>query len=180
MTSAKVRFAPIADPPAEELAAARAQYLAGTVSVAQLARLFGMSEATLKRRIARRWLWERTSGARSAASKKASGLRKRRGDVRGKVRASLRRQLGRLERQLDTLAEDADVERTARILASLVRTLADLARLDGTRPAGSKGPDDDQHTDAAPLDLAGLRADLARRLGGEGGNRTDDADTEAP
>ncbi|MBL8590559.1 MAG: hypothetical protein JNK46_18640 [Methylobacteriaceae bacterium] len=75
-----------------------------------------------------------------------------------RVQSSVERELGKIH---DELEAGADVERRARTLASLVKTLGDLARLEEARAAGkpaAAGPDD------GAWNIDDLRAEVARRL----------------
>ena len=82
------------------------------------------------------------------------------GAMAHRVQASVERELGKIH---DELEAGADVERRARTLASLVKTLGDLARLEEARAGGkpaAAGPDDD----GRPWSMAELQAELARRM----------------
>jgi hypothetical protein len=183
-------FAAVPDPAPDILVEARRRYEAGQVTMTALAAEFGIGRATLSARIARVWKWKAPRKRRKTVAGKPKPKPKpktktsakakpkgRIGGLRTKVRGALQRHLSKLESGLQGLPEDADMERTARILASLVKTLAELARLDGASGGRSKGAHAPNHdpnhapADAADgaepaVDLAGLRADLARRLGG--------------
>lgn len=85
---------------------------------------------------------------------------------------ALRRQLeGRLHREISSAgsrlasASDAAAERAARTLASLVKSLAELRRLESLDPstAGQTG-DADARDERPPRDLDTLREELARAL----------------
>lgn len=80
------------------------------------------------------------------------------GAMAHRVQASVERELGKIH---DELEAGADVERRARTLASLVKTLGDLARLEEARAGGkpgAAGPDD------GAWNIDDLRAEVARRL----------------
>jgi hypothetical protein len=77
---------------------------------------------------------------------------------------ALRREIARVESELENVAPPG-AERKARILASLVKTLADLRRLDDTmKQASQGGAQDDGRDDGPPRDLATLRQALVERL----------------
>jgi hypothetical protein len=153
------QFTPIADPPDHVLAAARVRFETGQADLAQMARDFGMAVSTLKLRIRHRWKW-RLRRRRTPRGKSGQAVQKR---LNGSVRSMLTRELAKLETEFSALPEDGDVERTTKVLASLVRILVAMARLDA--PA-ARQPKQEPHADTEPpVDLARLRHDLARRLG---------------
>ena len=177
----KPPFTPIPDPPAPVLHEARARFEAGQADLAQMAQEFGMALSTLKGRIARSWKW-RAPSARKRGKPVAMRRRGRRGDARtrlnGSVRTVLKRELARLESEFASLPPDGDIERTTRVLASLVRTLVALARLDGVPARHSTQV---AHAEPeTPVDLARLRDDLARRLGAPDGPEELAPDTGEP
>ena len=166
----KPPFTAIPDPPESVLHESRARFEAGQADLAQMAQEFGMALSTLKTRIARRWKW-RAPTARKRGKPLVAKRRGRRGDARtrlnGSVRTVLKRELARLESEFASLPPDGDIERTTRVLASLVRTLVALARLDGVPARHSTQV---AHAEPeTPVDLARLRDDLARRLGAPDG-----------
>jgi len=71
-----------------------------------------------------------------------------------RVRRSVETHLGRIH---DRLEQGADVESQARTLASLVKTLGDLDRLEHSRAPADAAAD-------GPWDIADLRAEIARRI----------------
>ena len=159
-------FTPIADPPADVLAHSRVQFEKGSVTLADLATRFGMSVSTLKARMARRWGWTPPRPARTNKAKKARKARTPHLRLDGKVRGVLKRELARFEKELaDLPPEGGDIERTTRVLASLVRTLAALARLE-TSPHRKGGAPVHDLNEPAP-DMARIRDELVHRLGGE-------------
>jgi hypothetical protein len=78
-----------------------------------------------------------------------------------RVQRTVERELDAVERVLACLrpANEGEVERTARTLASLARTLRDIVAFDDP-PAVE--PDDDD--DAGPRDMDEFRRDLARQI----------------
>jgi hypothetical protein len=184
MTSSQRQpFTPIADPPAQVLAEARARFETGHADLVQMAHDFGMALSTLKHRIRHRWRWQlhraapkRPRGKGHARSGTGSG-RAVRTRLNGSVRGMLARELTRLEGEFSALPE-GDIERTTRVLANLVRILVAMARLDATPQRKSK---QETHADqGAPVDLARLRDDLARRLGATGEPTDATRDTREP
>jgi hypothetical protein len=105
----------------------------------------------------------------------------RRVAVAARIQSVVEREMDAVERVLDKLgpADQAEAERTARTLASLARTLREIAAL--TRP-DEVMPPDDADDDPIPRDIDEFRRELARRIhaiidarrSGEGG-RGDEA-----
>ena len=92
-------------------------------------------------------------------------------DVRRRVGDAAQSELAKVHRLLAS-GKTEDVERNARLLASLVKTLAELRRLEALDPlAGAPTPAaEGQDDERPPRDLATLRDELARaleRLSGE-------------
>lgn len=94
-----------------------------------------------------------------------------------RVETVVRQELSGIEKRLSAVADPAEAERNARVLASLVKSLNELAKLDATKQriaqgASSEGRSgehdgvspDPYDTDLPPRDLAALRAELAVRL----------------
>ena len=166
MQPQRPHFTPIADPPANVLAHSRAQFEKGSVTLADLAKQFGMSVATLKARMAKRWGWIQPRPPRATKLTKSRKVRTPHLRLDGKVRGVLKRELARFEKELaDLPPEGGDIERTTRVLASLVRTLAALARLE-TSPHRKGGAPVHDLNEPAP-DMARIRDELVHRLGGE-------------
>ena len=93
-----------------------------------------------------------------------------------RVESAVRRELASVEERLGA-SGPAEAERNARVLASLVKSLADLVKLDVMREGASGGagnegntghheraPGDLYEIDLPPKDLAALREELAVRL----------------
>ncbi len=92
-------------------------------------------------------------------------------DVRRRIGDVAQSELAKVHRLLSS-GKTEDVERNARLLASLVKTLAELRRLEALDPLASAHPQaaEGQDDERPPRDLATLRDELARaleRLSGE-------------
>ena len=83
---------------------------------------------------------------------------------RSKIQGRVHKQMAEIERRFGE--PGADVERDARLLASLVKSLTELRRLEALcAPAREKTGDMDERDDERPpRDLATLREELARAL----------------
>ena len=153
------RFARKPDPDAATLADLRRRYDAGELSAAALARELGLSPTTIRKRLVE-WGWTRGRPPRGDAGERA--LHADAARLRKTVMEKARRQIKRLETKLSAPDGEEDSERVARLLASLVKTLADLKRMDM-----SHGHADDDHrakgADAA-VDLARIKTELVDRL----------------
>lgn len=81
-----------------------------------------------------------------------------------RVQAMVERELDAVERVLAALEplDGSDAERSARTLASLARTLRELARMDGGDATLTR--DMPENDDAIPRDLDEFRRELARRI----------------
>ena len=165
-----------------ELAEARRRYEAGD-SLASIAAGLGISQTTLRRRRLR-WGWPERPAAggveadqrpvRKAAKPVAAAEDAAVGvDTRGlsrRVEAAVRRELSGLEKRLTGSADPAEAERNARVLASLVKSLVELGRLEAVRKQTGGGGHESSGVDATeddrrpPRDLAELREALAARL----------------
>lgn len=161
---------------------ARQRFDAGD-SIHSIASLLGVSGNTMRKYI-RLWEWP----ARPAKGRKATrpveapdgdAIDTRR--LARRVEATVRKQLASIEQRIGGEADPADAERDARVLASLVKSLAELARLDAAGAVaagksagaggrkGTGGADDDLTISGGnaarpPRDLAELREELAARL----------------
>lgn len=179
---------------AEQISESRRRYDSGE-SLASIARFLDISDVTF-RRYRRKWAW----GERGALGDGAmagvlpevpgpdDGERVAEGDfgeqeiadeyaptqstraLSRRVEAAVRRELAGIEKRLGTGADAASAERNARVLASLVKSLAELGRIDAARNetggAGneSNGGDAETQDERPPRDLAELREELAARL----------------
>lgn len=165
---------------------ARRRYQAGE-SLVSIARFLKVSDATL-RKYRLTWGWgERLAasgpGAALAIPPEADGSCAGEASSRDneaavadthvlsrRVEAAVRRELAGIEKRLGSGADASAAERNARVLASLVKSLAELARIDTARKeAGdvqneSNSGDADTEDRRPPRDLAELREELAARL----------------
>ncbi|GLK81456.1 hypothetical protein [Methylopila turkensis] len=133
---------------AETIAEARRLFETTELKQVEICKRVGLAPPSLSRMI-RREGWMRPHA-----------LARRRETVRG-VRAKVDEALERVEPWLaGGGAELAEAERAAKTLASLVRTLRELARYDAEQATRDGGAADDD----APADLDALRDELARRL----------------
>jgi hypothetical protein len=85
------------------------------------------------------------------------------GALKRRLGRALRREIARVESELEQIAPPG-AERKARILASLVKTLTDLRRLDEPKKPDGQGGAQDGRDDGPPRDLAALRQALVDRL----------------
>lgn len=141
--------------PAETLAEARRLYEGSDLTEARIAVLSGVSRSTLRRRaVAEGWL--RPDGA-----KKREAARQ---DVVASLRERIEREIVAAEAAMGQTAEKTidGVERISRSLASLVKTLRELARYDEERAGRSGQGDAAGDEDVADIDA--FRAALADRL----------------
>jgi len=99
----------------------------------------------------------------------------------GRVETAVRKQLASIETRISGSGDPADAERNARVLASLVKSLAELGKLETARrdsenaareangsaglgKEGSSGDHAQKSDEQPPRDLAQLREELAARL----------------
>lgn len=141
--------------PAGERDALRAGYLDGR-PMAALAREAGVSVATLRRMIREMELPPRRQARPRPAGAGWQG--RARLPVTARIRAAIEQELERIEGALAAEVEPAAGERAARTLASLVRTLNELRRLD------EKEGREAEHGGTGDFD--DIRRILARRLAG--------------
>jgi hypothetical protein len=144
-------------------------YCGGTASLKDIGRDIGLTPAAfLARRKA--WGWPPRNEARQAAAQRAGaadtadaapppGPKRGRRDIVARVHAAVERELAAVEDALVRTGGEGRAERSARTLASLVKTLAELKRLDGGADRGDSG-------DGGGGDLDDIRRSLARRLAG--------------
>jgi len=195
-------FTPLPDPDAALLAHVRAQYEAGEVTLPQAARALGFSPCTLRARISNKWFWrvpERLAAARAKRSlreaSKIKAPRLSRGLSQKPIsrselspRALHRRLMVEIARLMRAVEADVneeglpnDPERHAKIMSAVVKLQADAVRLnelikpDQRERAKDGAADVSDPTTCASPDLAGLRADLAQKLGLRSGGADDAA-----
>jgi hypothetical protein len=139
----------------ETLAETRRLYEAAELTLAEIGGRVGLHPATV-RRFARRDGWRRPA---AAAERRA---------LIGRIRRKVERQIAEAERAIGADAAGPDAERAARTLASLVRTLRELARYDEDQAraaAASRGVREaDEDEPGAVADLDAFRDALADRL----------------
>ena len=185
-------FIALPDPDAALLAQVRAQYESGEITLMQAAQTLGFSRSTLAQRITHKWFWRvprrlaaskaRRSLAEAAKIKAPRGKRAvqqkpiRKSELSPRaLHRRLMEEIARLMRALEAHVDESglptDPERHAKMMGLVVKLQADAARLDDLidQPARERSRDgaaDAANTDAAAaIDLARLRADLARKLG---------------
>lgn len=156
MASERNRFPLHASTPPETLAEARRLYETTELTQADIGARVGLHHGTVSR-LAKKHGWRRPAAAR-----------KRRALVSA-IRTKVDREIAEVERVLSADgAPGTAVESSARTLASLVKTLRELAKIDedeareraARRGAQGNGEDEDD----AVADLDALRDALARRL----------------
>ncbi len=159
-----------AAPSRQKIAQARLLYDAGVAPIAEVAKLLGLSEAQFRRvRTAQGWPMRAAAGTPRNAKAAPPPFPEASGDLIARLEEAVQREFARAEATLEKKAP-ASIEASARTLASLVRTLAELKRM--RREAGEAEKQKDAHDDddadagrdAPPRQLAELRAELARRL----------------
>jgi hypothetical protein len=164
------------------VAEGRRLYEQTMVPVREIAALFGVSPTTLQDRIVA-WGWQRRRYdtrsvdlviARHAAAKPGApegaapsalppALPQERAAVAARVQATVERELTAVGRVLDVLgpSDRDEAERTARTLASLARTLREVALINRTEEAAAP---DDIDDDPIPRDIDEFRRELTRRI----------------
>lgn len=139
----------------EQQESTRRRYEAGD-PLAAIARDLGMAERTLRDRI-KEWGWPpRTrSGVAPAPAVDRAALT-------ALVRQAVEQELAKVERLLAGNGRSGGLGGPARTLATLVKTLAELRRLEAAAPTAGAAEEDD----GAYGDLDALRRELARRIAG--------------
>ena len=185
-------FIALPDPDATLLAQTRARYEAGKITLREAAQTLGFSRTTLTHRITHKWFWrvpKRLAASKArrslAEAAKIKAPRSPRALQQKQIPKSelspkalhrrLMEEIARLMRALEAHVDESglptDPERHAKMMGLVVKLQADAARLDELikPPAKERSRDgaaDAANTDAAAaVDLARLRADLARKLG---------------
>lgn len=167
----------VREPDPETRERARRLFEGGLVPQADIALMLGLADTTLRRRI-KLWGWVRREpesqsgplpaavpafqpGAEEAAYDRRTTIER--------VRCAVDREIAAVEAALQRLGSLTrrvpESERAARTLASLVKTLTELKRLE---TASDEGEADD-----GPADMDEFRRDLARRLHGLCESRAD-------
>ncbi len=181
-------FQRIPDPDAATLADLRRRYDARDITAADLAREIGVSPGTLAKRLTE-WGWRRrgatTNKRVKPAKSSASGSAKRPVappdaatgpddagpiDFAGDLKSLRRTLLGaahhnvrELKDRIALAAGDQDVERLSRVAASIVKTIAELARLEGGNGTSNDNADSASSAETA-ADLARIKSDLVERI----------------
>ena len=152
---------------APEIAAEAKRLYENTLTpMADIAAMMGVCRSTLDNRV-REWKWKK----RAASGTAVDIARAVRGNVAAtmtqaaKLPVSEEKRLALAERIQGVVerlgaADDAEAERTARTLASLSRTMREIAAL----ITPDTPPPNETDNDPVPLDIDELREELARRL----------------
>lgn len=157
-----------APPSREKIAQAKLLYDSGVTPIAEILKLLGMSDAQFRTfRKNNDWPLRPSACARKPAPDETPPAAKTAHDTDGliaRIEDAVEREFARAEVALEKHAPKT-IEASARTLASLVKTLAELKRM--RREAGETKENDDADgagDDEPPRELAELRAELARRL----------------
>jgi hypothetical protein len=151
-------------PPRAKIAQAKLLYDAGA-PIAKIATLLGMTDARFR-------AFRETNGwpLRASACKRKTAPASKPADpsrLIARLEDAVEREFARAESALEKHAPKT-IEASARTLATLVKTLAELKRMRRDADDSSEEPtrpdDDASATDEPPRELAELRAELARRL----------------
>jgi DNA-binding Lrp family transcriptional regulator len=150
-----------------------------------IAAFMGISRGTLEARI-REWKWERrrhtgqsvsllhairgaaiatVTGEMATPSASQPVSLEQRMALAARIQDAVEREIAAVERVLEKVApaDDSEVERSARTLASISRTLRELAALN---QPDEVTPPDDTDDDPVPCDIDEFRRELARRIRG--------------
>jgi len=162
----------IAPPSREKIAQAKLLYDAGVTSIAEIIKLLGMNDSQF-RRFREINGWPMRASACAPKKKSASEIQrlptKDAGGLIARLEDAVEREFARAEAALEKHAPKT-IEASARTLATLVKTLAELKRMrrEANETKDGHRDDNDECADAAhdepPRELAELRAELARRL----------------
>ncbi|MBG0810574.1 hypothetical protein IY145_14470 [Methylosinus sp. H3A] len=165
--------------PRDVVAQAKLLYDAGVTPLAELSAMLGMSERAFRRyRVREGWLMRPSPIKCKSAAQPLTKASETEQPARSKTESrsliarleeAVEREFVRAEAALATCGAKAapkTMETSARVLASLVRSLAELKRMN--RDAGALREEDgrgrDAFDDEPPRELAELREELARRL----------------
>ncbi len=153
------------DPDAATLADLRRRYDGGEITASGIAAAIGLSaDTTRKRLIEWGWLSPRPrKGKPKRKTVKVGALARGGQRLLKRVESEATRLLGVLEIDLASPTAEEDIERRARTLASLVKTLGELGRIQGGS-GSSHGRDAAADPSAAGADLARIKSDLVARL----------------
>jgi hypothetical protein len=155
----------ISPPASEKIAQAKLLYDAGA-PIAQITTLLGMTASQfLSFREKNDWPKRASVCPRKSAQPKAGPAVVDPGGLIVKLEDAVAREFARVEAALEK-QNPKTIEMSARALATLVKTLAELKRMrreaDETKEDATRA--DDDRADEPPRELAELRAELARRL----------------
>ena len=158
-------------PKAAAIAKARALYDEGETPLAEIAAMLKLGRAAfLSLRKSQGWPSRGRGRKQAAITTPAAAPEPDRPDepvdtnaLKRRLAGALRREIARVESELENVAPPG-AERKARILASLVKTLADLRRLDEASKPNDSEASDERRDGAPPRDLATLRQALVDRL----------------
>lgn len=150
-----------------DLAAARALFDQGRVPLPVIASTLGLTERGF-RTLRQREGWPQRPKVPKPVAQPAAADDERdaTAPLKARLDAAIRREIRRIERD-GGKETPPGAERKARILASLVKTLADLRRLDPPGRRKTEAGDDENHGDTpreTPRDMAALRRALVERL----------------
>jgi hypothetical protein len=153
-----------------KLLQAKLLYDAGA-PIAEITTLIGMTDARFRAfREANGWPLRASACPRKSAPAETPAEPRRPADpgrLIARLEDAVEREFARAEAALEKHAPKT-IEASARTLATLVKTLAELIRMrrepDDAREETTRPDDDARATDEPPRELAELRAELARRL----------------
>lgn len=161
-------------PPREKIAQAKLLYDSGVTPIGEILNLLGMTQAQFYAyRVNNNWpLRPSACAPRKKATDSAPTRTKRPRDANrliARLEDAVEQEFARAEAALAKHAPKS-IEASARTLASLVKTLAELKRMRREADQNEDGAVNDSDAaagdahDEPPLELAELRAELARRL----------------
>jgi hypothetical protein len=149
---------------------AKLLYDAGVEPIAKVREMLGMSEPQFNAfRRAQGWPMRASPIRRGASAAPAPAKKKPSKSLIARLEDAVEREFARAETALDE-GEPKSMEQSARVLASLVRSLSELKRMNrdaGPAPRDAEEGDEsgaDVSADEPPRRLAELREELARRL----------------
>ncbi len=181
------------------MAEGRRLYETTRLPMDEIAVIMGISNTTLRNRI-KQWGWRRQrhdgrsielllarretipaaeSAPAAANADPAAATAPDVIDLAARVQTAVERELKAIERLLGVLgpSDGSESERMARTLASLARTLREVALLNGR---GEGTATDEPDDDPVPRDIDEFRRELARRIEAFVGSRTDDGISREP
>jgi len=179
-------FQRLPDPDAATLADLRRRYDTGKISAAGIAREIGVSPSTAAKRLTE-WGWRKAPKKKPASKRKSAkapnksvaktrkkppssldspdgALTQDLSRLRKTLRDTASRHVRALNEKLSAATGEEDVERISRAIASLVKTLAELARIEGRNGSQNDRADNGPGATAAGSDLARIKSDLVERL----------------